>query len=94
MAKYVTLDTFCDERGLTKRVGLVMIHSRQLPAYNFASAGAKSGKPRWRILIADAEAFDASRAVKPAVKPEPRKVQRKPDSGTIQFFKNGKRVTS
>ena len=61
-----------------------LIASRQLPAIN-TSLNPRGKKPRWMITLADLEAFERSRATKPAAVPASRP-RKRDQTGVIQFF--------
>jgi hypothetical protein len=71
--------------GISVEKVLRWIETGELKAANFASSLALK-RPRWKIDIADALAFEQSRMCIPPTKPAPRR-PRKTDTGIIEFFK-------
>lgn len=93
MPAFLTIKQFAERYGLTERAALAMVNGNQIPALNMATAGKKSGKPRWRIRESDLPEFEAARTTR-AVEPSAPKVakNRNSESGSVQFFRAGKRV--
>jgi len=80
--RYRTPPTVARELAVNVSKVLCWIRSGQLVAINVVER--LGGRPRWRIAIADLEAFLASRTARPATKTTRRR--RKADPQVIEFF--------
>lgn len=80
--KYLTPNQIDRMLGIQKGKTLGWIHAGELPAVNLAK-DANGQRPRWRVAIADLEAFLASRAATPPEPPKPARRRRK--SSTRQW---------
>ncbi len=69
-------------KGMQASKIIAWIRAGELHATNFATR--RTGRPRWRIKLADWLAFEESRGTRPRSKPARR--QRKSTANVIEFF--------